>query len=302
MLRIEGTDLFLGEDKRVYRQTQGVLEAFVPVEGEGESRAELTRWATERVPPRGQLRALYEGVMKKYRNETFLWWGESREKGGEFVWMVPDQVGDMAGVDVEDEVAMLQLSERARWGGSVHTHPGMGAEPSGIDRAQWTEAQHSGVHFIVARDLSYTVNAVVGGLTFTVERGRLPRAERMPELMTSDGLEVDCLLEKYEDVWERFKREQTERRKLVEPPLWDWEDTDGIIVPHSPELREGLPSMGRDVIRIPEGESFVYVGITEWGSAYIYPETESAYMEKVMGILDAYVIVVDREKSDVRVF
>jgi len=196
MIAINDTDLFLGDDKRVYRQTRGTLTAYIPVEVPDDDCANLTEWDASRVPLLSEVRAVFDQYMKKYSHETLVWWGQDRQDPTLWRWIVPEQECTTAGVEADDETAMLQLSAVARWGGSIHTHPGDSAGPSGIDTDQWEDAEQAGLHFIVARDASYTLNAVVGGHTFTIEKGKLPEAQGCPVVETSGGRELDQLIKR----------------------------------------------------------------------------------------------------------
>lgn len=173
--------LYIGRDNRVYRRTKGSLVADVPAELLGEAPTSLLY--TDQIdrslcPPLGQIRHLFDTFMGHYSREILVWIGRDRKDKAQWHYMVPKQEGTSGSVEYDDPdgTTAARLAAKAKWVGSIHTHPGNSAYPSSVDTDNWRKGDCTGFHFIVARDHSYYLCAVIGGVTWTIENGTLPEA------------------------------------------------------------------------------------------------------------------------------
>lgn len=199
-------NLVVGSDHRVYRRTQGSIVADVPAKVYGDENALLYTNKLDRstLPPLGQIGHLFDAFMAEYDREILVWIGQDRTDPARWHYMVPKQKGTSARVEYDDPDGSVAsaLAMKARWVGSIHTHPGNSARYSGVDSDNWKQSDCTGFHFIVARDRSYTICAVIGGCTWEIEAGQLPP--------TAENVACEY------DVAHNLPLDQV----LLEPPKW----------------------------------------------------------------------------------
>lgn len=194
--QVEAEGLCILSDLRVYRRTKGRIVASVPVAPRTSSASGLLHDRDESdLPPLDQIRAMADWMLT-YGRETLVWIGKDRKEPNTWHFMVPDQVGTGASVDYDDPdgSTAATLAAKARWIGSIHSHPGNSSSPSGVDIDNWRKGDCSGFHYIVARDYSYTLCAVVGGCTWTLRTGQLPDEAADVGYDTAGGKPLDEIL------------------------------------------------------------------------------------------------------------
>lgn len=162
----------VGTDGRLYRKTEGLVTAVVPIVPAGDPASVYESIDRSVLPPLAMLKWLYDSFMGKYDHETMVVFGKKRD-ADEWVFVVPKQKCDTASVEMDDddECITCMIEDGYRYVGTVHTHPSDSSSPSGVDTNNWKKPEFSGLHYILGRQGSYHLCAVVGGVTWVVEKG-----------------------------------------------------------------------------------------------------------------------------------
>lgn len=175
----------VGTDGRLYRETKGLVKARVPVKPTGEPGRLMIEFDRSVLPPLSMLKGLYNELMGKYDHETIVIIGK-RFDAEAWQFVVPKQVctsGDVE-MDDDDEAIGKMVEAGFKYIGSVHTHPGNGTQPSGVDVSNWKKPEFGGLHFILGRQGAYTLCAVCDGFTWVVENGELPDESTPADIQT----------------------------------------------------------------------------------------------------------------------
>lgn len=185
----------VGADGRVYERVGGAVMALAPVRTTGVAVLALEGIDSERTPPLTNLRYLFNTLFSQYAREVWVWYAQHRVNKRVFKWFMPIQEGTPGQVTVKDADSIVAaVSSEFKLVGTVHSHPGDGCTPSGVDLSTWARDECSGIHFILGRDGGYTLNACVRGQTWTYDREMLPDVIIPVEIQTQDDLPLDKIL------------------------------------------------------------------------------------------------------------
>jgi proteasome lid subunit RPN8/RPN11 len=189
-------NLVVGADKVVYEAKDGLIKCLSPVKpSEVDPLVYVEEIDWDSFPPIEELAHLYDEFFDKYPQEVLMVVGRLRDGSG-WLYHVPEQEGSGGGVkwDAKDG-EMEDFHNKARWVGTIHSHPGFNSSPSGIDVDEWAEPEKSGLHVIFGKGGSFTVSGAISGRTFVLYEDSLDRVERVPvEFTTSLGRDLDEVL------------------------------------------------------------------------------------------------------------
>lgn len=177
------TEVLVGKDGRVYETVGGLLTCIVPrlVKGRGGVFLEKMDW--ESFPPLGELAHLRDKFFMDYEREVIMLIGQLYdpvEGESRFFYFVPPQEGTGGGVEWSSkEGAIDEFNDKARWIGTIHSHPGKCANPSSIDINEWADPLSTGAHVIFGRTGNFTINGAVQGCTFPLINGSLNEVTRI---------------------------------------------------------------------------------------------------------------------------
>jgi proteasome lid subunit RPN8/RPN11 len=192
--------LQIGPDKRVYGRRHGLIECWAHVKPTTEEpNVYVDRIDWTGCPPEGELAWLFRHFFSQYKDREVVMLVGYRRDGQGHLYHVPEQVGTCGDVkwDADDE-EMGRFQDQARWIGTIHSHPGNCAGPSQTDIDDWANPEKSGLHVILGRDGSYTVNGAIAERTFTVFKGDLcgTVSAKTVRYSTSKGRSLTKLLKK----------------------------------------------------------------------------------------------------------
>jgi proteasome lid subunit RPN8/RPN11 len=295
----------LGPGPWLYREWDGVAKAFVPVETPTEKPmvyVEEVDWS--QVPPVEELCYLYHAFFKKYDREVLIVVGKSRSQDEHF-YFVPKQVGTGGGVEWKADDDMDEFQRVAQWVGTIHVHPGVSAEASGIDVDEWAEPKKSGLHIIFGRDGTFHVYLAVAGRTILVLESTVSGVSSLQVVLwTSHGKPLKELLLKPKPMPMRRPPEGRiphqygrdwggdGREDYWEDPMWkEWEKEQESRFPVRDEEIQDLADVGEEWARELEGDSLALlsergdqlVSVESQGFWYVMRKEEYEELQVVLG-------------------
>lgn len=187
-LRLQMMGWRVGEDGRLWEETKGAVRLLTPVQPSHDGEPVFQSIDETKLPYIEHLRFLYDSFFSKYQREVWVWFAQNRVAPFDFRWFVPLQEGTMGSVSNKDADSLAaSFIKDYRFVGTIHTHPGNSCQPSHTDLTTWSKPEFSGLHFILARDRTYTLNAAVRGKTWTFQEARLPEGSQEVVLEVQDG-------------------------------------------------------------------------------------------------------------------
>jgi len=205
-----GDIALLAANGRIYRQTEGSIEALVPMMQEqvcrdfnvdAEDLVLLRAWDRSCMPPYWALWELHTRVFSTTTREVMALAGKKAD--GDWVFAIPIQKATSGDVEIDDDdkggAAEALREAGASCTGIVHCHPGSWVGFSGTDRVLFRECP--GIHPILAQNgEKLQVHVAIGGAIFsepeytlTLEDKVTPEG-RAVQIVHSQGLPLDKLL------------------------------------------------------------------------------------------------------------
>lgn len=278
----EDHNLFVGPDNRAYEERSGLLECLVAAKPVGEPSVYVDSVQWRSFPPIGELARLFKYFFSEYTDrEVVMLVGKYRDTSG-WLYYVPEQVGTAGSVKwTADDEEMDEFQKKAKWIGTIHSHPGDCCQPSQTDIDDWAEPEKSGLHVVFGRDGSFTVNGAIAERTFEVSKGSValvtlsgPVSYRRSKNRTLDNLlkkpkpvvtrtvsrgrinVVEASKRPWRNAWQKLQELRKRQGPYPVKTLWDpetglpiWQDDDdgqGDFVEETLDTIGALPLLGED--------------------------------------------------------